>query len=213
MSLEGLLEKIERMYASVGATTEPDLSKFPPIYVATPGGLAVRQDFNQGQSRAQLKNKAFQVVRSIADLKDHLRAVAKRRGRDPKVVEAAIDASLPLQLMVDLANCDKHGQHARPAEQRSGKSPRLINVRGALTIRGTAGDVAPGAFGLRMTPRGMQPFGKGKSAVVITGDIVDSEGRLVLELQFAQAAAVAAWEALLSDFDVQRFENTRDPSD
>jgi hypothetical protein len=53
-----------------------------------------------------------------------------------------------------------------------------------------------------LTPQGAKPFGTGKSAVIITGEIVDEAGKLLLELNFAQTAAVEAWEALLSRLGV-----------
>lgn len=202
MNLQNLLLKIERMYAAVGSTTEPDLSKFPPT-LEVGRCVTVRQDFNQGLDRAQLENKAFQVIRSIADMKDHLRAAARRLQRDPSEVEQAIETSLPLQLMIDLANFDKHGAHDKPAKQRSKRSPLLINVRGAFQITAKVGDIGPaGAFGFRQTLRGVQSFGGGKAAVVITGEIVDAVGQEIMALQFAQASAVEAWEVLLARFGI-----------
>jgi hypothetical protein len=203
MKLENLLLKIERMYAAVGSATEPDLSKFPPTLEVTQQWVAVHQDFNQGLDRAQLENKAFQVIRSIADMKDHLRAVARRLQRDPDEVEQAINASLQLQLMIDLANYDKHGGHAAPAKQRSKRSPRLANVRGALQITAKAGEIGPGGmFGFRMTPQGAQPFGGGRAAVVITGEIIDANGQEIMALEYAQVSAVEAWETLLTRFGI-----------
>lgn len=205
MNLQNLLLKIERMYAAVGSTTEPDLSKFPPTLEVVEHWVTVRQDFNQGLDRAQLENKAFQVIRSIADLKDHLRSAARRLGQDPNEVEQTINASLPLQLMIDLSNLDKHGAHGKLSEQRSKKSPRLVNVRGAFQITAKSGDIGPaGAFGIRLTPHGVQSFGGGKSAVVITGEIVDADDNEITVLQFAQASAVEAWEVLLTRLGITR---------
>lgn len=199
MNLQQLLLKIERMYAAVGSATEPDLSKFPPTFDVAEQSVMVRQDFNQGLDRAQLENKAFQVIRSIADMKDHLRAAARRVGRDPDEVEQAIEASLPLQLVIDLANFDKHGAHEKPPKQRSKRSPRLVNVRGAFQITAKAGDIGSnGAFGFRQTLQGVQPFGGGKASVVITGEIVDASDQAIMVLEFAQASAIEAWEALLT---------------
>lgn len=98
MSLEMVIGKIQRMYAAVGAATESDLSSFPPMIQLTKNSITMRQDFNQNQSRPELDNKAFLVIRSIADMKDHLRAAARRIQREPDEVEEAINASLPLQL-------------------------------------------------------------------------------------------------------------------
>jgi hypothetical protein len=122
-NLQKLLLKIERMYATIGSATEANLSKFPPTLAVVQQWLTVRQDFNQGLDRAQLENKAFQVIRSIADLKDHLRAAARGLQRDSDEVEQIINASLPLQLMTDLANYDKQGGHVMT-------QPNLLNSNG-----------------------------------------------------------------------------------
>ena len=203
MDLNSLVLMIERMYAAVGSATEPDLSKFPSMLEVTRQWVTVRQDFNQGLDRAQLENKAFQVVRSIADMKDHLRAAARRLQRGPDEVERVINASLPLQLMIDLANLDEHGKHDKPEKQRSKKSPRLAQIRGALQMTTKAGEIEPsGMIGIRLTPQGAQPFGNGKVAVVITGEIIDANDQQIMMLEFAQASAVEAWEALLTQFDI-----------
>jgi hypothetical protein len=132
MDLSHLRLKITRLYAVMDSATEADLSKFPATWEHTEAGITVRQDFNRGMGEAELHNAAFQIIRTIADLKDHLRAAARRLGFDPEDVESIIDNSLPLQLMLDLANWDKHGQLEKPARQRSKRSPRLVNLRGAL---------------------------------------------------------------------------------
>jgi hypothetical protein len=197
MDLSDLRFKIERLYEAVATTVELDLSKFPPILGVAGNWVSVRQDFNRALNQAQLNNAAFQVVRAIADLKDHLRSAARRLKLDLEDVERTIDGSLPPQLMIDLANFDKHSQHDKVGAQRSKRSPRLINVRGAIQISTRAGDLGPGGImGIQLTPQGAKPFGTGKAAVIITGEIVDESGNQILELSFAQTTAVAAWESL-----------------
>jgi hypothetical protein len=199
MDLTALQAKIERLYEAAASTTESDLAKFPPLIEAVGNWITLRQDFNRGLNQAQLNNAAYQVVRAIADLKDHLRRAARHLKFDAEEVEKTINASVPLQLMIDLANLDKHGGHDRVKAQRSKRSPRLTNVRGALQITTTAGDLgAGGMIGIRLTSQGAVPFGSGKSAVILTGDLVDESGTQILELNFAQTAAIDAWESLFS---------------
>jgi hypothetical protein len=194
-----LIDKIERLYEAVDNSRDPNLSNYPPIYELRGDMVTITQDFNRGRSSPKLRNVAFEIVRSIADLKDYLRAAAKRTGHDPEEVERAIDTCPSLQLLIDLANFDKHGGHAKPAKQRSGKSPRLENVRGALRMQTTA---KPGVcIGIQLTPQGAVPFGEGNAAVIIAGDIVDAAGSIVA-LDYVQDQAVGAWEALFSTFGI-----------
>jgi hypothetical protein len=51
-------------------------------------------------------------------------------------------------------------------------------------------------MGIQLTPQGAEPLGTGKAAVIMTGEIVDESGNQILELNFAQTEAVAAWESL-----------------
>ena len=202
MELLGLQLKIERLYEAVASTTEPDLSKFPPVVEVVGNWMTVRQDFSRGLNQAQLNNVVFQVVRAIADLKDHLRGAARRLKLDAEEVEKTINGSLSLQLMIDLANFDKHGQHDKVRAQRSKRSPRLVNVRGAMQIT-TRGDLGAGGLtGIQLTPQGAKPFGTGKSAVIITGDIVDETGTRILELNFSQTVAIEAWERLFTSLGI-----------
>lgn len=204
MDLMDLHFKIDRLYQAVASATEADLSKFPPIVKVVGNWITVRQDFNRELNQAQMTNVAFQVIRAIADLKDHLRSAARRLKLDPEDVERSINQSLPLQLMIDLANFDKHSKHGKVKAQRSKRSPRLINVRGALQITTKAGEFGPGGcVGIQLTPQGAMPFGTGKSAVIIMGDIVDESGTQLLELNFAQTAAIQAWEALFAQFSIE----------
>lgn len=194
-----LIDKIERLYEAVKETRDTELANYPPIYEMRGDMVTVTQDFNRGMKSPKLRNVAFEIIRSIADLKDHLRGAAKRAGHDPEEVERVIDVCPSLQLLIDLANCDKHGGHSKPDKQRSGKSPRLENVRGALRMQTTA---CPGSFiGIQLTPQGAVPFGDGNAAVIITGDIVDDTGSIIA-LEYTQDQAIVAWEALFARFGI-----------
>ena len=198
MSLESLLTKIQRLHSAVGSATELDISKFPPTVVQDAGGLvSVHQDFNGGLTQADLLNLAYQVIRSIADLKDHLRACARTHHHDLADVERTIDGCLDLALMIDLANSDKHSGMPRLADQRSKRSPRLVEVKRVMQV--VLRNAQPGTvFGLRLTPQGAIPAGPGAASVVVTGDIIDDKGTSIRVLPHAQQTAIEAWEQLLT---------------
>lgn len=161
MSLESLLTKIQRLHAAVGRATEFDISKFPPTIVQDARGLvSFHQNFSGDLSQADLLNLAYQIIRSIADLKDHLRAFARSHHHDPNDVEQTIDNCLDLALMIDLANADKHSGLPRLSEQRSKRSPKLVDVKRVLQL--VLKNPQPGTvFGLRLTPQGAVPAGPG----------------------------------------------------
>jgi hypothetical protein len=199
--LKNLVSKIRRLHAAVGSATELDYKKFPPKLFVTQHAATLRQDFNAGLSDEELLNLAFQVIRSIADLKDYLRSAAKGLQQDPDDVDRAINNCLELALMMDLANSDKHSRLPRAREQWSKKSPSLTEVKRVLQIVGKG--IRPGSMmSLRMTPQGMVPHGDGEASVVISGSIVDGAGTALCELQFAQQTAIEAWEQLLKRWGI-----------
>lgn len=176
--LKKLVSKIRRLHAAVGSATELDYRKFPPKLFVTKQAAALRQDFNGGLSEEDLLNLAFQVIRAIADLKDHLRSAAKDLQQDPDDVDRAINGCPELALMVDLANADKHSQLPCLREQWSKKSPRLTEVKRVLQIVGKG--LKPGSvIGMKMTAQGMMPYGEGKASIVISGLVQSLDGSLL----------------------------------
>jgi hypothetical protein len=200
--LQNLVSKIRRLYAAINSATELDYKKFPPkFFKRDDGSYHVRQDFNAGFTEEQLLNLAYQVIRSIADLKDHLRAAARQIGRDPQEVNDVVNSCPELAVIVDLAHADKHSGLEREPKQWSKRSPRLTGVKRVFQV--TQKGRKPGSsFGMRLTSYGMEPFGDAKAAVVLSGDIVDGAAAPICELQFAQQTAVEAWEKLLNSWGI-----------
>jgi hypothetical protein len=67
------INKIERLRAAIGAARDPDLSKIKAKVFREEGRVRFQHDFSAGMAKAQVENQLWTVVRSIADLADHLR--------------------------------------------------------------------------------------------------------------------------------------------
>ena len=191
-----LIQKIQRLRAAVGAAEDRDLSKYAPKLVAVAEGYQARQDFSGGLTEPAIHNLAAGVIRSISDLYDNLRKWAAAYGRDKDDVDAAVNQCAELALVMDLANFDKHGGHDRDGGW-SGKSPELRNVKRVLQVTGTAASVP---FGLRRAAHGgLEPFGGDGGKVVVSGDVVTNDAKL-LDLQYVLLKAIQAWETLFQQF-------------
>jgi hypothetical protein len=198
MDTTELMMKVRRLRAATGDSEELDLSKFPPSFVQTESGIQLRSDFSGGFSQEQLENIAFGIIRAISDLYDHLRKWARANGRDEKAVDETIRGSRELQLIMDLATLDKHGGHDRSGG-RSGARPRLVNVKRVFEMTTRARE---GSFiGFSVTPEGIRTFGDGKAAVVVSGEVVDDNGKSLV-LSYVQQRAIQHWEELMARWGI-----------
>ena len=84
MTVEELLARVARIYASVDAIQEFDMTKLPATVRQDQGYISVSQDFTGGLTQAEIDNVAYSLIHNIANLHDHLRRWARRTGKDPK---------------------------------------------------------------------------------------------------------------------------------
>jgi hypothetical protein len=118
-----LAERLERVYASLGATIEADLSLFKPTIVRSNEEIAIYQDFVGGLTGAEMQNAAFGLIHNIANLRDNVSRWAEDNGKSFNGGEF-VAGSMSLGLLHDLSNTDKHGF---PLQQKrwSGRSPLI----------------------------------------------------------------------------------------
>ena len=91
--------------------------------------------------------------------------------------ERTIDNCLDLALMIDLANADKHLRMPRLSQQRSKRSPKLVDVKRVLQVVLKNPQPAT-AFGLRLTPQGAIPAGPGAAFRVCYGNGIGMRQKL-----------------------------------
>jgi hypothetical protein len=194
-----LHERIRRIYAALGETIEEDLAKFTPTVIENEHGRVIIQDFRGGLSPEQISNIAHSSIHNLASLADHLRGWARRNSKDVKLVDAAIDSSFELQVIIDLWNVEKHGPPRDGG--RSGRSPKLAEVNRVMRL--TAGPAPQSAARVTFNPGPtLHVVGAGRGDVVVTGTIVDGAGAVVGDLHGFMEAALAAWIAVLRNFGI-----------
>lgn len=192
--------RIERLYAAIGATVEEELTKFPPRIVSDGKAFMIEQDFSGGLAPAEIENIAFTAIHAIAHLKDPLKAWARSNKKEPDAIEDCIDQALPLALIIDLSNRDKHGREDRDGG-RSGKSPRVEQIRNVMRLGTRAG--GPSSIAVRFAPHGMKPTGDGTVEIVITGEVLAGDGSRIADLDRLLPAALAAWETFMQGWGIE----------
>jgi hypothetical protein len=200
MTGDELTFRVRRIYAAIDAVQEFDLAKVPARVISTPHVYEVMQDFRGGMSEEEIANSAYTLIHNIANLRDHLRRWAARNWKDKEKVDATFAASLELRIIQDLSNNDKHG----PARDggNSGLAPQLkeINRLMRLATKGVQGSCA----GFFLDPSGKpNVLGDGSASVVITGQVVDKDGKVLGDLFEIEEKAVLAWETLLAEYGVE----------
>ncbi len=126
----------------------------------------------------------------------HLRRLARKLGRDLAEIDAVIEASPAISILIDLANREKHGPPRDGG--RSGRSPEIHRIQRRLRLSGGSG--AGSGVQVQYTASGPQVRGPGSASVIITGDVIDANGAYIGDLNSVLLEAVSSWEALLSEW-------------
>ena len=186
--------RIRRLYAALGELKELDLSVFEPQVQDDGQNLVLRQDFRGGLTQEQIENFAHSAIHNLSNLLDHTRRWARKNGKQLSELDAMVERSFELRVIMDLSNVDKHGGESRDGGY-SKVAPRLVHVDRLLRAH-TVG------IGLEFTPTGPKTNIQGDGVVVVSGQIVDRNGAFIGRLdQFLEKGA-QAWEGLLHDWGI-----------
>lgn len=201
MSRDEILYRLDRIYTSIDAVFEGDLAQFRPSMREDENHFVMYQDFIGGLTPAELSNLAHSVIHNIANLQDHLRHWARQNGEDLTKVDVVVSDSDSLKTIMDLSNNDKHGYPPRGGGL-SGKAPTLREITRVLRLS-TGGERGSGVAVI-LTPEGpkQRVTGSASSGGVVTGQVVDSQGRVIGGLYDLEVEALKAWEQALKDFGI-----------
>lgn len=192
MSVEHLSDRLERIYAAVGANVSQDFESSPSqIVEGTDGEFSVIQDFAGGRSPAELNNLAYSAIHNIANFCAVLNKWFVEQGHGSKQANRIAAKHPAIQVIRDLSDFDKH-PHPRNDGGYSKRAPKMQNLRGELWLGAGAG--------IRFTQGGVLPFRakEGTAAkMVVTADIVASDGTAIGDLYTLEEEAVTAWETEL----------------
>lgn len=172
-----LLERIRRLHVAIGRAVEQDLTKFPPRTYSDHQGHGVSQDFSRGMSEVEISETLHGLISNIASFHDHLKKWGETNGANSDAIHDFFKTSFDFCVVRDLWNNDKHG-YPPHKDGWSRKAPRLVN---AYTVcRLSTGSDAKSSVAMRLGKGGIpiaETSGSGSANVVLTGDVVDKNGK------------------------------------
>jgi len=191
--MDEIRDRIQRIYAAIGETLEEELRRFPAMKSVTDRWVFIRQDFTGGLTAPQISNIAFTAIHALAHLPHHLKRWARSNGKDIAEVDDTAANSSAISTLIDLSNRDKHGTPRDGG--RSGEAPRIENLQRLMRL--ATGPERGSAVQVQFTPAGPVVRGSGSAAVVVSGDVLASDGTRIGDLHALLLEALAAWESLL----------------
>lgn len=198
---EGLTDRIDRIYAALGAVQEPDVSKFKPKMINDGRRAGFYQDWMGELTEADVTNFAISLISNIASLEYHLKKWADHNGRDKTVVDETFADSPELKIIHDLWNNDKHGYPPRtPSKSRLCPRVDKFNRILQMTTKPEKGSSMRLTFNKQGVP---QIAGAGTAKIIITGDILDKEGNKIGDFYNTVLKALEAWENVLDIFGIK----------
>lgn len=133
-----------------------------------------------------LYNKINIIIFNLANVKDCL----VKNGVNKKILETEINKSLYLQLILDLANQERHG-YPLTKTRRSSKDPLIQNVHLVMTVSNRKNNF----YVERNDGAAVQNI-----MSVIVADITDSTGNIICRLDELVDNALADWEKIIRTY-------------
>lgn len=160
------------------------------------GKFTITIDFNAKHDEHETINRINSIIAGLANLKDHLMTKLKLQGGNPQDIENEINQNLPLQLILDLHNQEKHG-YPLTKIRRSGKDPKIINISKAISPK--PGVIATAFIRDPVTGAGVT----NNMAIVITAEIVDSQGNSLYYLKDLIDKSLNIWELIIAKYNLK----------
>ncbi|MFA4999219.1 MAG: hypothetical protein WC519_00575 [Parcubacteria group bacterium] len=148
--------------------------------------------FYKPDDEPEVLNQINNIISNLANVKDCLKRKLKDRGDDPQVIESEIDNSTDLQIVIDLANQEKHG-YPLTMVRRSKKDPLIKNISRYLGPSNK-----PDNFRVeRSDGASIQ-----NAMTSITADITDSQGNILCSLDDLVKNTLDNWERIIKKYNI-----------
>ena len=189
---EDIKARMDRLYAALGRVIERDLNALPPTITTKPGVVAIHQDFSGGESEAELSDALHSSIASVASFHDHLQEWGHRNNVSKETVHTYFKSSPDFCIVRDLWNSDKHGGELHK-DGWSKQAPTIVSVRRVLEMSGPSTMI--------VDQRGQAVVsGDGDVRAVVTGRVVDKQGKSLGDAHDYLERAVKLCETALNHF-------------
>jgi len=148
--------------------------------------------FYNPADESKVLNQINNIISNLANIKDCLKRKLEDRGDNPQTIESEIDNSTDLQIIIDLANQEKHG-YPLTKTRRSQKDPLIKNIGRSLRPSNKPDNI-----------RVERSDGAAIQNVMtsITADITDSNGNFLCRLDDLVENALNDWEGIIKKYNV-----------
>lgn len=147
--------------------------------------------FSDENDEPDILNQINSVISNLAHIKDCLKNNLLNRGDEGQLIESEIDNSIYLQLIIDLANQQKHKYPL--SNTRSKKNPLIKNVSRVLTIS----DKPDNILYKRSDGSTMK-----NCMIKIVADVTDSKGNHLFRLDELIDNALIVWENIIKKYNI-----------
>lgn len=186
--------RIERLHASVRAKVDHDIAKHLDIKKELgENSYSISGTFTKGNN-ADKANRILLIIHNLANLKDHLKHSITSKGGDQRQIENEIDDDLSLQIVIDLANSEKHTYPTK--SNRSGLNPKLGNIQSSLTVSATE----PGEASFFVMHIDGTYQTSGNVGVTLHADILDGNNDKVMTLDELIENCLGKWEGIITKY-------------
>lgn len=195
MDFNDIEKRIIRLNAAISKATDKNIKNH--IGMNQENGWVI-YSFDGKNDQITTENQIILIIGGLADLKDNLKKYIKLQKGDDSVVEDRINQSLHLQLVIDIANSQKHGYPLTKPE-RSGKSPKITGIRSVLSAKSTKENP--------VTSFKFDPFKgtvetEGNVKIRISGSVEDAKGKQIMQIYELIEGALSQWEDLIKELNI-----------
>ncbi|MDD5012950.1 MAG: hypothetical protein PHI45_03070 [Candidatus Pacebacteria bacterium] len=197
MDYNDVNSRLERLYSSIDKQYESDVLEHMQTKIEKKEGdtFTMTIDFNAKLNENEDVNRINSIIAGLANLKDHLKTKLKLKGGNPQNIEDEINNDLPLQLILDLNNQEKHGYPL--LNKRSGKDPKITDISKGLSPK-------PGVIATAFIKDPITGAGHTNNmAIVITARVVDGDGNLLYYLSDLIDKTLNSWEAIIDKYNLK----------
>lgn len=190
--------RLKRLYLSIDQQYESNVFEHTQTRTekTEDGNVTIIIDWNAKHDESEIINKINNIIAGLANLKDHLMTKLKSQGGNSQDIENEINQDLPLQIVLDLNNQEKHG-YPLTKTRRSGKDPKIINISRAISAK-------PGVMATAFIRDPVTGAGHTNNmAVVITGEVVDGQGNPLYYLSDLIDKSLNSWETIITKYNLK----------
>jgi hypothetical protein len=189
MDFNDVKSRIQRVYASIAQLKSDDYEK---KIKWTPEEFDIRFGSTDDPDD---EHKVLSIISALADLKDNLKNRMDSLGLRKQLVEDEINKSLPLQLITDLDNQNKH-DYPLKLTKRSNRDPQIKNVASGLEV--TFGPTGDGGIMFHMDSATVSFDGGAGGKHSIDAEITDGSGNFICSLDSMVNDAIMLWEQFIT---------------